>query len=378
MPLVYLPDAESLFLWGTESAPRAPLSLGQGGETWSATLVAPEGLRDTSGVRLPLFDTMARLAVVPAADLESLPASVATWVLASKLAMDLVARERVVPTISRRGGRIEARWAAALAGSEDAAKVAAIAASMPPAAHAVPAAGDRSGAVWAPDALVRAYLDATVDALVRTARGGPSLGGSRASGRASTEAARSRTARAAPSDTWATRWRTALADDQRSFETDGFAERSVVDELARWSEPALGARDRLRACFRLELPADDGEPFVLRFLLQSPDDPSLLVPVGKLKASEYDKPRAPLPTLHFSFDEPVTHGAVLRQLGAPPAWEGDASPADILAPLVRAAAESARQIAMAEPSDGDEQLAQPTPTPGHGRGKGAAKRRGVQ
>jgi len=291
MPLVYLPDVESLFLWGTEPAPRVLPTLGLGGEPWSATLVAPEGLGDTSGFKLPLFDTMAKLAVVPAADIESLPGSVATWVLASKLAMDLVARERVVPTISRRGGRIEARWAAALAASEDAAKVAAIAKSMPPAAHAVPVAGDRSGAVWASDALLRSYLDAIIDTLVRTARGGPSLNGSRAPGRPSTPASRAKTARATP-DAWADRWRTALGGDQRSFETDGFAERSVVDELARWSEPALGARDRLRACFRLELPVDDGEPFVLRFLLQSPDDPSLLVPasdVWKTKGRSLEK-----------------------------------------------------------------------------------------
>ncbi|MFB1480539.1 DEAD/DEAH box helicase [Corallococcus sp. RDP092CA] len=280
MPLVYLPDVESLFLWGTEPAPRGVPALGQGGEPWTATLVAPEGLSDTSGLKLTLFDTMAKLAVVPAADIASLPGSVATWVLASKLAMDLVARERVVPTISRRGERIEARWAAALAASEDTAKVAAIAKSMPPAAHAVPVGGDRSGAVWAPDALVRAYLDAVVDALVRAARGGPSLPASRA-----------KTTRAAP-DGWADRWRTALGGAQRSFETDGFAERSVVDELARWSEPALGARDRLRACFRLELPVGDGKPFVLRFLLQSPDDPSLLVPasdVWKTKGRSLEK-----------------------------------------------------------------------------------------
>jgi hypothetical protein len=98
------------------------------------------------------------LAVFLAADVKSLPGSVAAWVLVSKLAMDLVARERVVPTITRRGGRIEARWAAALAGSEDAAKVAALARSIRPAAHAVPASRDRSGTVWAPDALLRASL----------------------------------------------------------------------------------------------------------------------------------------------------------------------------------------------------------------------------
>jgi uncharacterized Zn finger protein len=78
------------------------------------------------------------------------------------------------------------------------------------------------------------------------------------------------------------------------------------------------------------------------------------VKLGKLKVAEYDKPREPLPALHFSFDGPVTHGAVLRQLGAPATWEGDASPADVLGPLVRAAAETARRIAMAEPSEPSE------------------------
>jgi superfamily II DNA or RNA helicase len=232
-------------------------------------LVAPEGRRETRGVKLPLFETMARLAVVPAAEVESLPGSIATWTLASKLAMDLVARERVVPTIARRGGSIEARWAAALSGAEDAAKIAALGRSMPPAAHAVPASRDGADTVWAPDALLRAYLDAVGDALVRAAHGGPALSAKRAKG--------SRTS----SVSWVDRWRTALAGSQRSFETAGFGERSVIEDLERWSEPALGARDRLRACFRLELPVADGEPFRLRFLLQSPDDPSLLVPASE-------------------------------------------------------------------------------------------------
>ena len=76
---------------------------------------------------------------------------------------------------------------------------------------------------------------------------------------------------------WEERWRTALQGPERSFEAQGFTERSVVDSLERWSNAALGGRDRLRACFRLELPNADGDPFLLRFLLQSPDDPSLLV-----------------------------------------------------------------------------------------------------
>jgi hypothetical protein len=281
MPLVYLPDVEALFLWGTDPLPRSFPALGHGGERWAASLVAPDGVLEKRGVKLPLVETLAMLAAIPASEIEVLPGSIATWTLASKLAMDLVARERVVPVITRRGDRIEARWGAALASSEDAAKIAALAKSMPPAAHAVPVS--REGAttiVWAPDALLRAYLDAVVDALVRAAHGSPGL-----------PTTKSKSPRAA-ADSWSDRWRTALAGPQRSFETKGFGERSVVDELERWSEPAIGARDRLRACFRLELPMGDGEPFVLRFLLQSPDDPSLLVPafdVWKTKGRSLEK-----------------------------------------------------------------------------------------
>jgi uncharacterized Zn finger protein len=112
----------------------------------------------------------------------------------------------------------------------------------------------------------------------------------------------------------------------------------------------------------------------------TPPSESLEVPtveLGKVKASDYDKPREPLPALHFSFDEPVTHGAVLRQLGAPTTWESDTSPADVLAPLVRAAAETARRIAMAEPSDAGEP-SPPTVVRSRSPRRSAAKPRGAE
>ena len=85
------------------------------------------------------------------------------------------------------------------------------------------------------------------------------------------------------------------------------------------------------------------------------------VKLGRINASDYDRPRTALPALHFSFDEPAAPGAVLRQLGEPAAWEGEASPADALAPLVRAAAEKARRLALSEPRDDVERpaLAEP-------------------
>lgn len=74
------------------------------------------------------------------------------------------------------------------------------------------------------------------------------------------------------------------------------------------------------------------------------------VALGRIAAAEYEKPRAPLPVLHLDFESPPIPGDVLRQLGRPAGWSSDASPAELLGPLIRAAAERARSLAMAEPA----------------------------
>ncbi|HEX4353840.1 MAG TPA: DEAD/DEAH box helicase, partial [Polyangiales bacterium] len=246
-----MPDADALFVWG-----EASFALADGVAT-TVELIVPAGRKAIEGSKLPLLASVARLAGIAAASVSGLPSSIASWVLASKFAIELVARERVVPTLARRHGRIEARWAVALSSSEDGAKLDAIARAMPPAAHAVPIAEGLE--IWTADALLREFLDAVADALVRSTEGAPPL-----------PAAKAR----AP---WQERWRSALTGSEDRFEATGFGERTLIDDLERWSEPARGSRDRLRACFRLELPDADDDAFTLRFLLQSPDDPSLLV-----------------------------------------------------------------------------------------------------
>jgi len=73
------------------------------------------------------------------------------------------------------------------------------------------------------------------------------------------------------------------------------------------------------------------------------------VTLGRLAGDDYEKPRAPLPVLHLGFESPPTPGGVLRQLGEPAGWRSDAAPAELLGPLIRAAADRARSLAMAEP-----------------------------
>jgi superfamily II DNA or RNA helicase len=298
MPLVYLPGSNALFSWGDDPLARVLPELVQSAVPSEARLVSPSGVALVRGLELPLFTAASQLAVLPAATVQALPGSHATWALASKLAFELAARERVVPTIARHAGRTEARWAAALSASEDADKVSQLARFMPPAAHALPSSSDDDTHVWAPEALLRAFLDAVIDALVRSVRGGPLLQTGVKKQTSERDAVR-----------WEERWQRALSGPDSQFEVSGFGERSVLSELERWSEPAVGARDRLRTCFRLELPERDRDPFVLRFLLQSPDDPSLRVPAS-------DAWRAPDHKLTFlgrSFPHPEE--ALLQALG---------------------------------------------------------------
>jgi hypothetical protein len=215
-------------------------------------VVAATGRRvTTDGATLEVRAALHVLAAISAADARASSPSVAAWTLAAKLVLDLVARERVVPRLTDD----EVRWAPALGGAADAARVTALAAALPPAAHAL-AAHAKGDEAWTSDVVLRAFLDDAVDVLVRDV--GAALV-------------------AAPVG-WEGRFVRAATSKDAHFVTEGFAERTVIDDLARWAEPALGARDRPRVCFRLELPEGEGnETFTLRFLLQSPDDPSLLV-----------------------------------------------------------------------------------------------------
>jgi len=79
------------------------------------------------------------------------------------------------------------------------------------------------------------------------------------------------------------------------------------------------------------------------------DDEVPRVSLGRVTAADYDKPRESIPMLHFTFDTSPVSGAVLRQLGAPAGWSSETPPAETLAPILRAAAEQARRLAMAEP-----------------------------
>jgi superfamily II DNA or RNA helicase len=277
MYLVFLPTAKAFFLWPgehTDAGEQALPELTQYGQPGTATLILPSGASRVTGWTLPVFETVACLAMMPAKEATYLPAAIAVWALASKLAVRLVARGHVVPTMVSRDGKASAHWSAVLSASEDTGYLDAIAGWMPPSAHAVPAPAGAAREVWAPVALLRAFLDGALDELMGAMHGDP----------APPAAPHARLWQPvgdvmSPGER---RWLAAWQRANMRFGPYGSDRRAAARDVERLATPGPGARRGLRVCFRLELPEDDRDLFRLRFLLQSPDDPSLLVSAAEV------------------------------------------------------------------------------------------------
>jgi SNF2 family DNA or RNA helicase len=259
------------------------------GRRWSL------GERPVAGHELELLaaSALAGLGTVAVAGMSARAAaptpSLQAWSLAAKLALELVAREQVVPVLRLAGagavrsgraasgrqlpatesqprrideGERRAGWAVALSQAEDRGRLEQLAAALPPAAYARPAPGP-PGSVWQPASLIRAFLDGYADAAMREA--------------------------AATLPRWQAeqhRWEQRLADAltgpaaDATFETSDFRERHVARELAERTRPILAAGAEAggaRGCFRLGMPVDGGDAWSLELLLQAVDEPGLVV-----------------------------------------------------------------------------------------------------
>jgi len=68
--------------------------------------------------------------------------------------------------------------------------------------------------------------------------------------------------------------------------------------------------------------------------------------------AEFERRRGRAGNPHFRIEPPASPAALLRQLGAPPSWSLDETPAEVLAPLYQAAGALARDLAL-RPADED-------------------------
>ncbi|MDN5345268.1 MAG: hypothetical protein PWQ18_1382, partial [Clostridia bacterium] len=215
------------------------------------------------------------------------------WSLAAKLALELLVRERLVPAVlevekgparkqvAANGNArpaLQAAWQALLDQPEDTGRVAVLAAGMPPACRA--AAGS---APVDPRALVEDFLHGTVDAVARHF-----LATSPLEGRLK-----------ALEDNLPARWVLALAREKPIINGTLLETKDLLEKIPAWNRSLVVQPGTVafRTCFRLEAPTAEGAEEVesrrsrqrvakpawqLQFLLQASDDPSLLVPAGRV------------------------------------------------------------------------------------------------
>ena len=205
------------------------------------------------------------------------------WVAAGRLALELLYRQRFMPTLQRARPGFAVRWrplledvVAPLGGAygeeSDRSRLEALVRAMPPSCRAL--AWQDADQEPRPRELLLDFLASAVDAVARWARPFPWL--------------------KPPSQrNGGETWLGGLQDQPLLKEPWRLSDR-FYDEYRAWAEPEAtpGAPAAFRVCFRL-CPPDESPPtagpavrttnaWTLEYLLQATDDPSLLVPTGEV------------------------------------------------------------------------------------------------
>jgi len=176
------------------------------------------------------------------------------------LALDLVVRGRVLPSLTVRGGRYQARWQPVLDPTL-ARQLTEVAASLPASLLAIVGGNARS-----PGTVVREAIEQLTDAAARTAL-------------ESMQLLPPHRGRRKPTVEEA--WLAALTRDDPHLAGDPNELASLAKDLDVWRHSAGESGGPLRTAFRLVPPHDeapDNHTWEVEFLLQAADDPSLQVP----------------------------------------------------------------------------------------------------
>ncbi len=234
-----------------------------------------------------------RLAAATAANPSVLGHDLRAWIVAARFALSLLARQRLRPDVRLVDGLLGAEWTPVLDEPADRASLAALEASLPPAAVCL----SWSASPELPSVAGRLveYLTAVVDDVARRAPRPRSL--PRQPGTAGT-------------------WLGALGSTDPIMPQRGDRAAALLRQVKAWEEsaPADDTDAAFRLGFRLNPPLADGvggspAPWRLDYLLQAADDPSLLVPLGEV----WQQRGSTASFLHRRFDQPQER--VLAALG---------------------------------------------------------------
>ena len=202
---------------------------------------------------------------------------------AAKLALEFLARGRVLPTLARRKDLWLARWEPVTIDPGDSERVRVLAESMPPLLCAEVGSSEHGKP---PDVVVADVLGTLVDACARRFLSGRFSRRGRRRSRSAVEA-----------------WLTGLTGEDPVVRADERDCAALAEQLEDWRQAMerYAAHRTFRTCFRLSTPdeptapgtdANGGEPapgpWRVEILLQAKDDPSMLVPAEEVWRSNGD------------------------------------------------------------------------------------------
>jgi superfamily II DNA or RNA helicase len=253
------------------------------GPQHSPQLLSAEEVRRPGDPELPDPWVVPAIGLGPAAALEVLlalptspPASLALGdslrflAEAGKLALELIARGRVLPGLVRRDEGWVAWWQPVTVDPDDAERVRMLVAAMPPLVRAELSCSEEGSA---PEAVVGDLLGAVVDACVRSFLADGLVG----------RRARRRSKRGLPV---VEAWLAALTDADPALGADELQLAALAEQLEEWRQAGerYAEHRTFRTCFRLCEP-DELAEWRVEILLQAKDDPSVLVPAEEVWSS---------------------------------------------------------------------------------------------
>jgi len=285
------------FLPSVDDGPVVPRWLYPGGQAPADEQPRLEAWR-IEGIGIPILDMLGVLAVLPAADEERLTgrrvgADLVYWGLVAKFTLELLGRQRFLPGMRADDGGYVASWMPYLDDPADQARLAAFTRAMPPVCRAV--LRERQGCspeeAPTPYTALSSFVHYLVDEAVRT--------WSQDSPRSAELGLRSRSGKPLADRVGAVWWQ-ALYTPDRTMKVPASKQVDLGRFYTAWQSWTYHARPEsdvdYRLCFRLEPPDydngkqdSDAARWTLRYLLQSLDDPSLLI-----AASEVWRERGPL------------------------------------------------------------------------------------
>ncbi len=276
-----MPKASRVMLLpSTGDAPRLPPWLVPGAEEEvSESLLLPW---QVSGVALDVLSALDLLVALPSSPGEGpyWGTDLRYWSSVAKLGLELLARHRFLPGMTEKEGQYRGVWLPVLDDPQDRTRLRALTEAMPPVCRALYAKAQvpDAGQAPAPHILVDDFLSQLIDRAVRD------WGRSRLDRR-----------RKQPEGISGLWWSALWADDSH-IEVPIAQRRDLLSLHEAWNE-WLGqlrgeAEAAFRVCFRLESPEFDPETgeivvpdWILRYMLQANDDPSLLVPAEQVWAA---------------------------------------------------------------------------------------------